>query len=81
MALFIFKKVTVPSGETKDLTAYESWTVRWDSVKHFYDRSYHSTQQAEVFTNEDDAKKFRDSLKAALVLLKDGERKVEITKN
>lgn len=84
MSLFSFKKVKVPAGEVKELTAYESWTISWDSGYRRYQSSdyFHTKRQSEVFTNEDDAKAFKKALDDALALLKDGkDRNIIIEKN
>lgn len=64
----IFKKLFVPSGQKQELTAYETWTVRWES-RH---GEYHTDVQPEmeVFTNKDDAHMFATQLKEAFKLIK-----------
>jgi len=77
-----FKKIAVPTGSTKELVAYESWTVRWKSRYDNY--SYSTRTECEVFTSEEDANTFANALRAAFTLLRykaDNEVKVEQTKS
>lgn len=62
--MFGFKKLNVPSG-TKELTAYESWAVRFEISRLLY-----SKEQCEFFTSEEDAKAFKQSVEQAAKLLK-----------
>ena len=62
-----FKKLLIPSGET-EVTALETWTVRWHSRHGSYGSD--TRPECEVFLNEEDAKKFADALKAAYKLIK-----------
>ena len=64
----IFKKLFVPSGEQKELTALENWTVRWDS--RYDDYSYSIKPEAEVFTSKEDAIEFKKAVENAFKLLK-----------
>lgn len=66
----LFKYLFVPSGEKIEITAYESWIVRWFSVHLSYGEYTSKEKQAEVFTSKQDAEKFANSLRDALVLLK-----------
>jgi hypothetical protein len=68
MGLFTFKKIIIPSGETQELTAYESWTVRWLSRHGYY--SSDTRTEVEVFTNEEDANAFAEELRNAFKLIK-----------
>ena len=80
--MFLFKKINVPSG-TKEITAYESWTVRWRSAHNAYFGSDFAnlTHESEVFLTEEDAISFKKSLKAAMTLLKSLFGDITITKN
>ena len=77
----LFKKLFVSTDETKEITAYESWMVRWNSVNgsgRFPDK----TAQSEVFTNEEDAKIFKKTLEEAIKFTKsDYDSDIKITKN
>tara|TARA_R110000772_G_scaffold50163_5_gene115388 strand:+ start:882 stop:1121 length:240 start_codon:yes stop_codon:yes gene_type:complete len=64
----LFKKIFVPSGEKTELTAYESWQVKWVSRCGVW--ADDTEKEAEVFTNKEEADKFAQELKAAFKLLK-----------
>ena len=64
----IFKKLFIPSGEKQEVTAYESWVVRWESRYGEYSSS--TQKEAEVFTNEEEAKAFAKQLTEAFKLIK-----------
>lgn len=73
-----FKKIFVPAN-TQEITAYESWTVRWTAIKRHH--SWDWKEEVEVFTNEDDAKTFKKTLEDARKLLKDYDFPIKINKN
>jgi hypothetical protein len=64
----ILKKIFVPNGQTQELEAFESWTVRW--ISRHGTTHYDTQKEAEVFTNEKDAEKFATELKNAFKLLR-----------
>lgn len=65
-----FKKVEIPSGETKEVVAYKSWIVRWYSI-HGNDTEYPvKRQQSEIFPSEEDANRFAEALRGAYILTK-----------
>lgn len=75
----IFKKLFVPNGEQEELTAYETWSVRWVS-RH---GEFHDDVQNEIelFTTKEDAEKFANELKKAFKLIKHTSKtKVKISK-
>lgn len=76
----ILKKLFVPSGQKQELTAFETWSVRWRSR---YGQYYGSTQdEMEVFTTKEDADKFAKELRAAFKLIKHTSgTSVEVRKN
>jgi hypothetical protein len=78
--MFKFKNLFIPTGQKESVVAYESWTVRWTS--RYGEYSGNTQQEAEVFTNEDDAKKFANQLREAFKLTRttSGNR-VIVTKN
>lgn len=64
----LFKRIFIPTTEKKELTAYESWAVRWTAR---YGKYMTDTKEvAEFFTSEDDAKAFAQQLKDAFSLIK-----------
>lgn len=66
--MFWFKKITIPNGETKELIAYEKWSVRWEGAKGPYSTEIQG--ECEFFTNEQDAKDFADELGKAFKLVR-----------
>jgi hypothetical protein len=76
----IFKKLFIPGGQLTELKSYESWVVRWES--RWGDGMFCTQPEAEVFTTEEDAKKFAESLRSAFKLIRhtDG-TEVKVTKN
>lgn len=64
----LFKWLSIPTGATKEVKAYESWSVRWTSRYNNYMTG--TKQEAEFFTNEKDAEDFAKSLRDAFKLLK-----------
>lgn len=64
----IFKWLSIPTGETKEVKAYESWTVRWRSRHGEY--NFEAKDECEVFTNEKDADDFAKSLRDAFKLIR-----------
>ena len=68
----LFKWLKIPSGETVDVKAYQSWTVRWWSMERSADGSLgRSHPSAEIFTTKEDADLFADELRTAMRLLRD----------
>ncbi len=76
----ILKKLFVPSGQKQELTAYETWSVRWRSRYGEYGSD--TQDEMEVFTTKEDANKFATELREAFKLIKhtSGTR-VEVSKN
>jgi len=64
----LFKWLSIPTGATKQVKAYESWCVRYKSRHSEY--SSGTKPAAEFFTNEQDAKDFAKQLEAAFKLIK-----------
>jgi hypothetical protein len=64
----IFKKINIPTGDTKELVALENWTVKWRS--RYGDFSHETTEECEVFTSREDANQFAEALRDAFKLLK-----------
>lgn len=80
---FSFKSIFTPkSNETKEVQVVQLWYVRWP---RFYfgpmGISIYHSYVMEAFTSEAQAKEFYQSLKAALILLKDDWRNITIEKN
>jgi hypothetical protein len=64
-----FKWLTVPaSNDTRQVEAVQLWEVRWESRYGKY--SNDTRPEVEAFTSQDEADKFADALRAALVLLR-----------
>lgn len=64
----IFKSLFIPSGEQKELIAYNTYEVRWMARNGNY--SFDVFPMVEVFTNEEDAKTFARSLRDAFKLVR-----------
>jgi hypothetical protein len=64
----LFKKLFIPSGEKKEITTFENWSVRWLSRNGQYGGD--TQKEAEFFTNKDDAEKFANELRDAFKLIK-----------
>ena len=64
----IFKKLFAPSGEKKELTAIENWSVRWSSRYGSY--SCDTRNECEFFTSKEDAEHFAEQLRDAYKLIK-----------
>jgi len=78
--MFGFKKISAPSSIKEDITAYETWVVRWKSRYGSY--SSDTKPEVEVFTSEEDACKFKQRLEEAFNLLRHTSgTKVTVTKN
>ena len=62
------KKLLFRNKITKEVNAYDSWTVEWTS-RH---GEYHNdiTQEFEVFTSLEDAKEYKQALEQAFEFLK-----------
>lgn len=66
----LFKKIQIPSGEKVEVTAYQSWVVRWSSYSD-YGSSYAAKRpESEIFTQKEDAERFASELRQASALLK-----------
>jgi glutamate dehydrogenase/leucine dehydrogenase len=64
-----FKWLTVPwSNKTKDIQVMQTWEVRWQSRNGEYSGSVRP--EAEVFTSEEEAKEFANSLSKAFKLIR-----------
>jgi glutamate dehydrogenase/leucine dehydrogenase len=64
-----FKWLTVPwSNETKQIQVMQTWEVRWQSRNGEY--SGNVKPEAEVFTSEEEAVEFANSLKKAFRLIR-----------
>lgn len=76
----LFKKILVPSKQNQELTAYETWAVRWRSRNGRY--SSDIRDEMELFTSKEDAEKFATALREAFKLIRhtSGD-KVEVSKN
>ena len=75
-----FKKILIPSRAKQELTAYESWVVRWTSRTGPF--SGDGRPEAEVFTTEEDANIFAKQLKEAFRLIRyDKLDNVKVEKN
>jgi len=76
----ILKKLFVPSGQQQELTAYESWSVRWRS--RYGEYSGDTQPEMEIFTTKKDAEKFATQLRNAFNLIKHTNgTKVTVSKN
>lgn len=76
----IFKKLFVPKGEKQELTAYETWSVRWYS--RYGGFSGDTKPEMELFTNKEDADKFAEELRAAYKLIRHTSgTQVKVSKN
>lgn len=64
----IFKKLFTPSGEKKELSSIENWSVRWYSRHGKY--SHNTQQECEFFTSKEDAEHFAKQLRDAYKLIK-----------
>jgi len=75
----LFKKVEVPSGDKKEITAYEKWAVRWIGTTGYY--SGNAREECEFFTSQEDAEHFADQLREAFKLTRTcGEKSVLLKK-
>lgn len=76
-----FKKIAIPTGETKTITAYQSWVVRWYSVP-FDDRHLtRPVEQMEIFPSKEDAQEYAKSLINAFKLTRCTDYVVEVKEN
>lgn len=78
--LKLFKKLFVPAGE-KEVTAYDSWTVRWISVSFEGVSLAYTKEQMEIFPTQEDAETFHIALIQAHKLCRNKINKIEIKKN
>jgi hypothetical protein len=62
------KKVEAPSGQTVELDGLQVWMVRW--VSRYGDYHGNTQQEAQAFTNEEDANHFAQSLRDAFALIR-----------
>lgn len=75
-----FKNIFVPNDKKVSLIAYESWTVRWFS--RYGEFSSSIKEECEVFTSEEEAEFFKNSLEEAFKLIRHtSHTKVTINKN
>lgn len=70
--MFFRKKKIIVPAEEKAVEAYQSWTVRWISMKYYEMIGYH-VEHVEIFPSYEAANEFRDALAAAHRLLKNSE--------
>jgi len=63
-----FKKLFVTSGEKKELTAIENWSVRWYS--RYGSFSGDTRKECEFFTSKEDAEHFAQQLRDAYKMIK-----------
>lgn len=78
---FFKRKVEVPNPEEKiELEGVQLWRVDW--ISRYDNWSYSTRKETEVFTSEEDAKKFRDALKEAHKLIRNAgsETRVKMSK-
>jgi hypothetical protein len=61
-----FLKIKIPSGDTKEITEIESWTVKW-GVKTGWSNDTKISHK--VFVNKPEAEEFEKSLKEAANLI------------
>lgn len=63
----LFKWLKIPQGE-KQIEAYQSWEVRWGSIRSEYQSGLHP--EVEIFPTKEAAHEFADALRNAFELLK-----------
>ena len=74
-----FKKLFAPSGDKKELTALENWSVRWTS--RYGEFSGHTQAECEFFLSEEEANHFAEQLREAFKLIRHTSlNKVEVKK-
>jgi hypothetical protein len=78
--LKLFKKLFVPAGE-KEVTAYDSWTVRWESARFDGGTLAYVKQQVEIFPTQEDAEAFHAALIQSHQLCKSSTNKIRIERN
>jgi hypothetical protein len=76
-----FKKLIIPSGEKTEMVAYKSWVVRWKSARHDSSMFWYSKEESEIFPSEQDAKRFKEALIDARLLLKDKNFDIKVEEN
>jgi hypothetical protein len=64
----LFKWTTIRNGETVDVKAHRTWTVRWTSRHGQY--SSDTRPEVEVFTTLEDAERFATELAAAFKMVR-----------
>ena len=75
----MFKKIFLKGQEEKELLAYETWVVEWESRYDKY--SSDVKKEFEIFTSNEDAKIFKQRLVDAFNLVKHTSgNKVKISK-
>lgn len=60
----LFRKIQVPTGDTKEMTTIRSWTLSWDAISpRFTGMEYVDRDKKHiVFTSENDANSFKKKL-------------------
>lgn len=71
------KLLNIPSGETVQVEAHDTWRVRWYAVTRCAKGLGSSKPQVEVFPSREDAIEFSVTLKDAAKLLMDTESKFD----
>lgn len=77
--MFTFKWKKVPeTNNEKEISVIQAWRVTWNSCECSGDYSSmaYLKEQAEFFTNEQQAKEFKESLENAFKLIKNSGRKI-----
>jgi len=67
----LFKKVTIPSGETVHIDAHDTWNVRWYAQNRDTRGLGYPPPCVEVFPSHADAERFATELRSAAKLLND----------
>lgn len=76
----ILKKLKLPTGETKEVDALESWTVSWRARTGDFSGDWET--KTEVFIDEQAAKDFAKQLENAKLFLRDTwSRQITVKKN
>jgi hypothetical protein len=65
--LRLFKKLKVPTGDTKEITELESYTVTWEVFQGW---SGVYSKYSKVIINQDDALEFKRQLEASAKFIK-----------
>ena len=64
----LFKWITIRNGETVDVKAHRTWTVRWTSRHGKYNCD--TRPEVEVFSSQEDAERFATELAAAFKMVR-----------